>query len=384
MAAPAPASVPPIPPDEAALLRAAEEVVLDDAGPPPPRPASMALPFAVLGAAATWFCVLGVAFFVRDAQFTSPWPAPAVGAVIAAAAGGVLRRWRGLHHPDLPNDRRLLRIALVVGVAGALIGAAVTGWTARGAFEALMGGVSGVACAIIFVPGASFVVEAAARATRARHGSIVAGADRRTIWGTTLAATAIAPVVAVPAIVAGRINFALDAVQALGSVVIGALVALMALASLEMVEHRARARLEAAIADASDLEPATATDVVAAGARDLGIGEAGRARIRLRDAYRGARHAEIVLRGDADQARHALDDAVARRRRACVVAVVALAATFPAGFGLTEDDLERLGASSSSAPGTRTRCEEGWIGDGHGMLEARTAPEEGTMRPAAR
>lgn len=356
-----PAPAPPT--DEVAVGLDEDALAAAGGGPPIVLPASMALPFAVLGAAATWFSLLGVAFLVRDARFTSPWPAPVVGAAVAMAAAVVLRRWRGLHHPDLPSDRRLLRIALVIGVAGALIGAAVTAWTAPGAFETAMGAVGGLGCAMIFVPGASFVVEAAARATRARHGSIVAGADRRTIWGTTLAAIAIAPTLAVPAVAVGRASFALDPLTELASIVLCAVVALVALAALEMVEHRARARLEVAIADAVDLEDASATDVVAAGARDLGLGEAGRARRHLRDAYRGARHAEIVLRGDADQARLALDDAVARRRRGCVVALAALACTFPGAFGLTEESLARLSPpAEDAAASTRTRCEEGTMG----------------------
>lgn len=298
-----------------------------DDEPPPLPPASMVLPFAMLGAAAAFFCVLGVAVAMKDARFTLPGPSIASGALVGGLAGLALRRWKGLHQRWLPHERRLLRIALVVFLAGAAIGGFVSWWTGRDWRFAIVGAGAGVACATFFVPGASFIVESATRATRARSGSIVAAADRRSIWSTALAATALAPVMAVPATAVGLVSFSLGAIVQVALIGGVALSATGALAALALVETRARRRLESAIDSVSELAPAAEQDAAAPGVRDLGLGDVAFSRVHLRDAYRGTRHGEVVLRGDPDEAREAMHDAITRRRRSLVVGLIALVTT---------------------------------------------------------
>jgi hypothetical protein len=334
-----------------------------DDEPPPPPPASMVLPFAMLGAAAAFFCVLGVAVAMKDARFTLPGPAVATGAVVGALTGLALRRWKGLHQRWLPHERRLLRVALVVGAAGAAIGGFVSWWTGREWPFAVQGAGAGVACAIFFVPGASFIVESATRATRARSGSIVAGADRRSIWSTALAATALAPVMAVPATAAGLVSFSLGAIAQVALIVGVALMATCALVVLTLVEVRARRRLEVAIDAVKELAPAAEQDAAPAGVSDLGLGDVAFSRVHLRDAYRGARHGEVVLRGDPDEAREAIVDAIARRRRSLVLGLVALVTTFASWFAFASDarlyPLALRHPSDEAAHQHRTTCEEG-------------------------
>lgn len=319
----------------------ADDAKLDDVGPAP-LPAPMWAPLALLGALAAFFSVLGIAAVMRDARFTPPAPALLAGGLFGGLAGVVLRRWRRLHDPWLPQERQRVLIALVVGLTGALIGFVVVGYSAvewglsanTGWIQAGFGALSGVACSLLFIPGAVFIVAASARATRARHGSIVAAADRRSVWSTTLAAIAAAPVVAVPATAVGYVSFSLGRVLQPAAIVGATVLAAVALIVLEVIEIRARSVFERVVSVIDELEPAHDGDATGVQTRDLGLGEGGFSKLSLRDAYRGARHAEVALRGDPDEARVAFDEARSRRGRTRTLGVLAFLAALPAMHAL--------------------------------------------------
>jgi len=295
-----------------------------------PLPAPMWLPFALLGSVAAFFSVLGVAVVLKDARFTLPDPAVLAGAGVGGLAGVVLRRWRRLHDPWLPPERQRALVALVVAVAGALIGGILVWCSERRWPEAAGGALSGAICSAFFVPGAVFMVQAAARATRARGGSIVAGSDRRSMWSTTLAVLAVAPVVSMPATAVGLISSTLGPILQPALVIGATALALAGLAILESLEVLARVRLGQVIEDVAGLEVARESDARGARELDFGLGDGAFSKLRFRDAYRGARDAEVALRGDPDEAREAIDDACGRRRRTRTLGIVAFVAALPA------------------------------------------------------
>lgn len=241
--------------------------MVDDDAAPVPLPAPMWLPFALLGATAAFFCMLGLCLVLTDMRFAAPWSAAVSGGFAGALAGGLLRRWRSLHDPWLTPGKKLSRVALVVMSAGACVGASVTLCTVREGLLAFVQPLVVMACGVV---------------------------------------------------------------------------GLLGLAVLERVEHRARRDLESVVDALSVLEPASATDVRGAGGRDLGLGEGGFSRVQLRDAYRGTRHGEVVLRGDPDEAREALRDAVARRRRALVFGLIAALVSSVAAFGYGDTHRHRI------------------------------------------
>jgi hypothetical protein len=312
--------------------------MLDD-DKPAPLPAPMWLPFALLASAAAFYSVLGMAAVMRDARFTKPAPALVAGALVGALTGVVLRRWRRLHDPWLPPERQRALVALVVCLSGAVIGFLLL--VVDHARYAATGLVSGAACAVLFIPGAVFIVNAASRATRARNGSIVAGADRRSIWSTTFAAVAVAPIVAVPATAIGLVSFSLGRVAQPAVVAAATVVALVALVVLEIIEVRASSALDRIVAHIDRLEIAQEADADVGTARDLGLGDVAFSSLRLRDAYRGARHGEIALRGDPDEAREALLQARSQRRRTRTLGLIAFVAACP-GFHAFAVSVEQL------------------------------------------
>src|SRR6185369_14025118 len=125
---------------------------------------------------------------------------------IAAAAGALLTRWSRKPWPRDDAADPWLRLFLALFAAGALSGAAVGGVSPGTPAAVAAGSVGGLACALAFIPVGALVLGFARRAQRARLGSIVAGADRRAVWGilvTSLAVTTLAALPDWPAWLAG-------------------------------------------------------------------------------------------------------------------------------------------------------------------------------------
>ncbi|HEY2366931.1 MAG TPA: hypothetical protein VGH87_11120, partial [Polyangiaceae bacterium] len=165
--------------------------------PPTDEPAepcvmpSLAKPFAVFGAAAGIFAILGIGAFREPAREVSPLAPMIVTAGAAAVAGEVLRRWRRLHDPALAREALVLWVAIISSIAGGVSGG-VVGFLTWGEDGFTRFAVGGAVVALAFVPSCLVVFDAATRAGRARLGSLVAATDARTVTSTVFAGVAFA------------------------------------------------------------------------------------------------------------------------------------------------------------------------------------------------
>jgi hypothetical protein len=289
----------------------------------------LAVPFAIVGAAAGWLSAGLVCNPVVG--FTVSRPISAGTATALAALSGLLikrlcigRRYTyelGEPDPDLrpSTDRWPLHGAIVL-VAGAATGA-VVGAAMDSRFGGMVGecALGGAACALVFVPVCLAVVAAARRAQRARLGSLVAESDRRAVWeilAITLAATTLE---ALPDWEASRFGYVPDPLPVVTALAAAAVTTLLVLRSDWRALVHARAAIAAGLTahDADD-----AADDGAAARLDLGLGEDRLARVtRGAAAYRQKARAIALVRGSPDRALTALRRAV--RRGALGLAVLA-------------------------------------------------------------
>src|SRR4051794_25287165 len=86
---------------------------------------SLAKPFAVFGAAAGLFAILGMGAFREPAREVSPLAPMIMTAGVAAIAGEALRRWCRLQDPMLAREALVLWVAIITGIAGAASGGLV-------------------------------------------------------------------------------------------------------------------------------------------------------------------------------------------------------------------------------------------------------------------
>ncbi|HEY4116592.1 MAG TPA: hypothetical protein VGM56_02000, partial [Byssovorax sp.] len=159
---------------------------------PQRRTPQLALPFALLGA------MIGYAstrFFTSPIVGIAP---PQLGiatpmvlaAALSAIIGVVVTRAARDAEDDGEAPAFGRRVLLALAGAGALVGGIV------GELYGTVGsGVAwGIASGALAFPLAASIVRAGVRARRARHGSIVAAADARIVWGSMAAAVAVATV----------------------------------------------------------------------------------------------------------------------------------------------------------------------------------------------
>jgi hypothetical protein len=284
----------------------------------------LALPFALVGAAAGW---LLASFFDNPLLDRVPNQAAPWAALCAAAFGALighrLQRRTGADEPYLPAANVALRVAghvLVGGVAcGGLLGALIYA-NEQGLYSGLLGGLLGGAA---FVPVAIVVVSAARRAERARLGSLVARADHRELWSVMLAALAVSTVFALIDWPAGRPPYV--ALGLVGGALVASLhlliVDVRALSALRRVA-RAAERMERRERTLDEGEPLPEVPAV-----DLGLGVEVRAEL-VQDgfAYRARAREAALLLGDLDEARAALRRALRVKATALSVAALMLGA----------------------------------------------------------
>jgi hypothetical protein len=284
----------------------------------------LALPFLVVGAAAGWISAGFLANpFLGITEGGDQALAAAVAAAVAGLVGYALSRWCDERMAWHPPRITWMRLALNVVAGGAAAGGIVAMIEYATPVAILAGACNGGLSGVAFLPVCALVFAAAKRAERARHGSLVAGSDRRAVWG--ILATALAAATAVAALdwpFVGGLYFcevdapkvALSMLAAAGLVIAGILVAdAVALRSVRTAGLEAR-----------DHDAAPSAD--AARRLDLGLGEgllvalaqAGAA------AYRSRERATALVVGDPALARAALRRALARG--AVGLGVVALAA----------------------------------------------------------
>lgn len=305
----------------------------------------LAPPFAIVGAAAGWLCAATAANpLVQSAETNTFVAAPVIVMVIAALTGVLLTRfcvgkryWYELVDPDpgaLARSDRWWRHIVAVILAGAASGAAIA--AVCDAYNSpAIGALGGALFALAFIPVCAAVILAARRAQRARLGSIVAGSDRRAVWGILVTALAIATLqVALnwPAASAGDIP---SPWPALGILAMAAIILLAILLADVGALRRARQALVPGLAPRDPEE--AAHDDSAASRVDLGLGDAVAARLsRSASAYRGRDRTLALVRGDPAQALLALRKAI--RRGVVGLAVIAGAAGV---HGAADSDLAR-------------------------------------------
>lgn len=288
---------------------------------------SLAKPFAVFGAAAGLFAILGVGSFREAARDVSPLTPMILTAGVAAAAGEVLRRWQRLHHPTLARETVVLWVAAVTGMAGAFSGGLVGlfTWGDAGFTRFALGG---AAVGLAFVPSCLVVFDAAKRAGRARHGSLVAATDRRTMMSTVLAGVAFAGATQVPAVLSANVSHALTPLFQIGLSFVACLGSTAAILVLQRRDRAGRAALETHAKDAKWLEAAPAEgmpeNVHALAPVDLGLGA--ESWTRPDGNYRSSGRPDVVLRGSVERALAAFDECAKYRHRSLVVAVCGLTA----------------------------------------------------------
>jgi len=282
----------------------------------------LALPFAIVGAAAGWLSAGLLANpLLRHTHPGKQGIAAMCAMVFAAAAGALLTRWCSVrkqlaYELDSPSPEARgrgdtwPRHVTVVLLAGTATGTAVAfvGNTFRGPAG---GAISGFLCALAFVPVCVAVILAARRALRARLGSIVADSDRRAVWGILAPALALATLEALPdwpAAMGGVIDvpvIALHLAQGAGVLLVGILI----------VDIVALRRARRALGSGLTLrDPGESGDVDGSVPRlDLGLGDESHARLsRSASAYRGRDRTLALVEGSPEQALSALRRAIVR------------------------------------------------------------------------
>jgi len=298
---------------------------------------SLVLPFAITGAAAGWLSAgLG------GRLITQPLAALCA-TVVAALAGAILKRLCvGRRYPyELnPPDPELrpatdawpLHVAVVIATGAATGGLAAL--FIPGCRFRLQCAVGGAVFAIVFVPVCLAVIAAARRAQRARLGSIVAGCDRRAVWGILAITLAVTTAEALPEWSPAMAGYGLTPVVALALLVLTGVVTLFLRRADAAALKRARRELEAGLTarHEADPEPEDAGLVPL----DLGLGDGVLARTaRGAAAYRDRARTVALVRGSPELALGALQGAVRRGTVGLVVigmmgALHAAAARVPA------------------------------------------------------
>lgn len=295
------------------------------------RTPSLAGPFAAFGAAAGLFAILALGAFREAARDVSPLAPMLTTGLAGALAGVTLRRWRSLHRPDLAEGRfavareaLIARVGVVSAAAGAASGAAV-GLFTWGADGVARFAVGGALVGLLFLPSCLVVFDAARRAGRGRHGSLVAAADRRTVVSTVLAGIAFAGATPVPALLNAEVSNDLEPATQAALSLLACLGATIAIAHLQRRDRQARAAFEAFAKDASWLDRVESEEALPPSAVDLGIGAEQWAR--TSDAgYRTSGRAPVLVKGSIEEASAAFADGVRRRHHALLIATSSITA----------------------------------------------------------
>jgi hypothetical protein len=309
------------------------------------RMPSMMLPFAIVCGSAAFFTVLALGW-ERESRFLDPWVPTAVATGLGGLIGLIFRHWKQLTAPLSSRDALAIRVGVVIVSAGGLVGW-ITGMHEfpKSPDESKLCGLFGAILALMFIPSALVVLAAARRAARARLGTLVAEADRRTVYATLCAAVAFAAGLQAPAFAVGGFSeniakminrsFATGAFAQFGFSVFPCLASVVAITIFLRRDQRARELLSMhgpALRDLERTESAWAEEEDEE--RDLGLGRERWVRRTEMATYRTLPKMDVVLRGSLDEALAALDECIAQRRRSLVVACLALAIltwSFPIG-----------------------------------------------------
>lgn len=290
---------------------------------------SLAVPFATFGAAAGFFAILAIGAFRPAARSVSPY----LPMLVTAAAGGVvgtaLRRWSHLQESHLPRETVATWIAVLVAIAGAVSGG-VVGYTMWGDDGVMRFFVGGAIVGLVFTPSCLVVFDAARRAGRGRHGSLVAGTDARTVLSTVLAGIAFAAATQVPAVLAAQASSHLTPLLQFSLSTLTCLGATAGIVVLQRRDCADAAALEAFTKESAWLDRVASErapdepDGLPKGAVDLGLGDDQWAR--GDKSYRSSGRADVLVKGSVADANAAFEECAQRRHRSLLVAVSALTA----------------------------------------------------------
>ena len=288
---------------------------------------SIAKPFAAFGAAAGLFAILALGSFREAAREVSPLTPMLATAAVGALVGVTLRRSRRLHSPLLAREAVVLWVAVITALAGGASGGVVglVTWGVDGAARYAAGG---MVVGLVFVPSCLVVFDAAKRAGRGRHGSLVAATDRRTVSSTVLAGIAFAGATQVPAILSANISNELEPILQVALSLVVCLGATIAIVVLQRRDRRDRASLEGFAKDAAWLDrvPTDGDDeALPPAAVDLGIGAERWTRTSGAN-YRHSGRADVLVKGSIDNAVAAFDECARGRHRSLIVAACGLTA----------------------------------------------------------
>jgi hypothetical protein len=290
----------------------------------------LALPFAIVGGAAGWLSaglcgspVFGFRVSRPIAAACATVAGALVGALFTFLAVGPRYRYQ-LDDPDpglqRPTDTWWIHVPVLL-FAGAAT-AVLVGVIMEERWDAGPVAVSGALCTTAFVPVCLAVLAAARRAQRARLGSIVAGSDRRAVWGILATLLAVMTLEALPDWLGGSSDL-------LARLVVGALVAAAGAVLLCVLLADRRACLEARAAVGAGFSVRRPEDMEESDALlplvDLGLGEQTLARASPGAVpYRDRERALSLVRGTPEIALAAFARA-ARRSRLGLLAVGATA-----------------------------------------------------------
>jgi hypothetical protein len=284
---------------------------------------NLVLPFALVGAAAGWLSagllanpLLGITYEEVKPLATLCTMAVAglTGAVLTKLCVGRKAYSYEIEIPEeerRPGSDRTPFHVLAMLAAGALAGGIVT-LLDIAPEGAPYGAASGFFCAFAFVPVGLAVLAAARRSKRARLGSIVAGSDRRAVWGILAAALGLATLLAVIDWPAAAMSDEVAAPKgALYMAHATVLVTLLVLAADVLALRRARAVVAPGLSPRENPDgPSGESEIPEL---DLGLGEDLLSRLARRgSAYRERDKTVALVRGNPDQALEALRRGIRR------------------------------------------------------------------------
>jgi hypothetical protein len=287
---------------------------------------SLSKPFAAFGAAAGLFAILALGSFREAARDVSPLAPMIATAAVGAVVGIVLRNWRRIHSPLLAREALVLWISIITATAG-LVSGGIVGLVTWGADGLARFAVGGAFVGLVFAPSCLVVFDAAKRAGRGRHGSLVAATDRRTVLSTVLGGVAFAGATQVPMILTANNSNELAPLFQVGlsfAATIGATAAIM---FLQRRDRTARAAIDSFEKDAAWLDRVddAGGEALPPAAVDLGIGADNWTR--TTDAnYRMNGKSEVLVKGSIADAVAAFDECARRRHRSLIVAACGLTA----------------------------------------------------------
>lgn len=297
-----------------------DEILFDPPASPMP---SLALPFAVLGAAAGW---LSAGFIANPMTL---WgyeglngPAALCGAVVTGIMGSVLTRWCRPKRLFSRVDVGRIRLALLVIAGGMLTGGITAALLVPYNGSGRDGVLLGLLCALPFIPLCAIVLEAARRAERARMGSIVAAADRREVWSILMSCVPVATLAALP----DWISFARGQTSPPAAAVFMVLSAAVLMTALLAANKKAVANvakvMEGVEAPGEDAEIDAGAPVPKV---DLGLGDDLFAKLtRHAAAYRNRDRAVALVVGSPARATEALRRAMRRNKVGLAICAAAL------------------------------------------------------------